>query len=107
MDVSRFFLDQKKLHYPDLRIRSLRESGGLIRDPLLRASSSDYNVSSVWKRDPAERKIGPNLCVCLFVCVFFSDEGFESARDDFKGNIKKNTSKRGVFELNRHRSDLI
>ena len=48
----------------------LRESGGLIRDPLLRASSSDYNVSSVWKRDPAEREIDSNLCVCL-VSVFY------------------------------------
>ena len=75
----------------------LRESGGLIRDPLLRASSSGNSVSSVWKRDPAEREIGSNLCVCLCVCVFFSLDVFESARVDFKGNIKKkHVQKRGL-----------
>ena len=35
--------------------------------------------------------------VCLSVCVFFSGDVFESARDDFKGNIKKkHVQKRGL-----------
>ena len=74
--------------------------GRLIQDPLLRASSSDYSVSSVWKRDPAELEIGSNMFVCLFVCLsvlFFCQASFESARDDFKGYFKKKSlQKRGL-----------
>ena len=60
--------------------------------PLLRASSSGNNVSSVWKRDPADLEIGSNLSVDPsvfffvnpFLEVFFLDIAFIIASDRLK-----------------------
>jgi hypothetical protein len=83
----------------------LRESGSLIRDPLLRASSSGYSVKVSGNRiQPTSR----SAQICVFVCLLFFLWGlFESARCDFKGNIKKNRSKREVFEGGERRTGLI
>ena len=85
----------------------LRESGSLIRDPLLRASSSGNSVSSVWKRDPADLEIGSNLCVCPMSVFFFLVVFLSRPETILKAISRKNTSKRGVFERREHRSDMI
>ena len=85
----------------------LRESGSLIRDPLLRASSSGNSVSNVWKRDPADLESGSNLSVCPMSVFFFVSNFLSRPETISKAISRKNRSKIGGCEGRERRTGLV